>query len=384
MLFDFLSSFSEQVTVFNLLNYVTFRAGLAFATAFILCLLIGAPMINWLRKRQKKGQPIREDGPESHLLTKKGTPTMGGFLILLGIAVGTLLWADLTNQYVWIVLFVTVGYGLIGFLDDFTKVTKGHAGGLSGKSRLAAEFVIAIVAVVWVARYAPIAAAESALLREASDLVPVLIPENFETSITIPFFKDVLINLTIFGFAAFGAFIIVGAANSVNLTDGLDGLAIVPVMIAGGTFAIIAYICGTPRYAEYLLLINTPGTTELTVLFASLFGAGLGFLWYNAPPAKVFMGDTGSLALGGTVGSTAVCTKHEIVLAIVGGIFVMEALSVFVQVGSYKLTGKRVFRMAPIHHHFEKMGWAEPTVVIRFWIISVVLALIGLATLKLR
>ena len=384
MLFDFLSSFSEQATVFNLLNYVTFRAGLAFATAFILCLLIGAPMINWLRKRQKKGQPIREDGPESHLLTKKGTPTMGGFLILLGIAVGTLLWADLTNQYVWIVLFVTVGYGLIGFLDDFTKVTKGHAGGLSGKSRLAAEFVIAIVAVVWVARYAPIAAAESALLREASDLVPVLIPENFETSITIPFFKDVLINLTIFGFAAFGAFIIVGAANSVNLTDGLDGLAIVPVMIAGGTFAIIAYICGTPRYAEYLLLINTPGTTELTVLFASLFGAGLGFLWYNAPPAKVFMGDTGSLALGGTVGSTAVCTKHEIVLAIVGGIFVMEALSVFVQVGSYKLTGKRVFRMAPIHHHFEKMGWAEPTVVIRFWIISVVLALIGLATLKLR
>ncbi len=384
MLFDLLSSFSEQVTAFNLLNYVTFRAGLAFATAFILCLIVGAPMIKWLRKRQKKGQPIREDGPESHLLTKKGTPTMGGFLILLGIAVGTLLWADLSNQYVWIVLFVTVGYGLIGFLDDFTKVTKGHAGGLSGKSRLAAEFVIAIVAVVWVARYAPIAAAESSLLRDATGLPPVLIPENFETSLTLPFFKDVLINLTIFGFAAFGSLVIVGAANSVNLTDGLDGLAIVPVMVAGATFAIIAYICGTPRYAEYLLLINTPGTTELTVLFASLFGAGLGFLWYNAPPAKVFMGDTGSLALGGTVGSTAVCTKHEIVLAIVGGIFVMEALSVFVQVGSYKLTGKRVFRMAPIHHHFEKAGWAEPTVVIRFWIISVVLALIGLATLKLR
>ena len=384
MLFYLLSSFSEQVTAFNLLNYVTFRAGLAFATAFILCLIVGAPMIRWLRKRQKKGQPIREDGPESHLLTKKGTPTMGGFLILLGIAVGTLLWADLSNQYVWIVLFVTIGYGLIGFLDDFTKVTKGHAGGLSGKSRLAAEFVIAIVAVVWVARYAPIAAAESSLLRDAAGLPPVLIPENFETSLTLPFFKDVLLNLTIFGFAAFGSLVIVGAANSVNLTDGLDGLAIVPVMVAGATFAIIAYICGTPRYAEYLLLINTPGTTELTVLFASLFGAGLGFLWYNAPPAKVFMGDTGSLALGGTVGSTAVCTKHEIVLAIVGGIFVMEALSVFVQVGSYKLTGKRVFRMAPIHHHFEKAGWAEPTVVIRFWIISVVLALIGLATLKLR
>ncbi len=384
MLFDLLASLSEQFTAFNLLNYTTFRAGLAFATAFILCLIVGAPMIDWLRKRQKKGQPIREDGPESHLLTKKGTPTMGGFLILLGIAVGTLLWADLGNDYVWIVLFVTVGYGLIGFLDDFTKVTKGHAGGLSGKSRLAAEFVIAIVAVVWVARYAPIAVAEAALDREAAGLVPVVIPENFETTLAIPFFKDVLINLTIFGFAAFGSLIIVSAANSVNLTDGLDGLAIVPVMIAGGTFAIIAYICGTPRYAEYLLLIHTPGTSELGVLFASLFGAGLGFLWYNAPPAKVFMGDTGSLALGGTVGSTAVCTKHELVLAIVGGIFVLEAVSVIVQVTSFKLTGKRVFRMAPIHHHFEKMGWAEPTVVIRFWIISVVLALIGLATLKLR
>lgn len=384
MLYEFLVALSDQYSAFNVLNYVTFRAGLSFATAFILCLLIGAPMIRWLRKRQKRGQPIREDGPESHLLTKKGTPTMGGFLILMGIAVGTLLWADLQNEYVWIVLFVTVGYGLIGFLDDFTKVTKGHAGGLSGKARLAAEFVIAVVAVVWVARYAPIAATESALERAAMGLLPVLIPEGFETSLTIPFFKDVLINLSIYGFAMFGAFVLVGSANAVNLTDGLDGLAIVPIMIAGGTFALIAYICGTPRYADYLYLINTPGTSELTVLFGSLFGAGLGFLWYNAPPAKVFMGDTGSLALGGTVGSVAICTKHEIVLAIVGGIFVMEALSVIVQVGSFKLTGKRVFRMAPIHHHFEKMGWAESTVVIRFWIISVVLALIGLATLKLR
>ena len=384
MLYEILSLYTEDYSFLNVMNYVTFRTGLAFATAFILCLIMGAPMINWLRKRQKKGQPIREDGPESHLLTKKGTPTMGGFLILMGISVGTLLWADLSNEYIWIVLFVTVGYGLIGFLDDFTKVTKGHAGGLSGKARLFAEFVIAIVAVVWVARYAPIAAGQSALEREAANLLPVLIPENFETSLTIPFFKDVLINLTIYGFAIFGAFVVVGAANSVNLTDGLDGLAIVPVMVAGGTFALIAYICGTPRYADYLYLINTPGTSELTVLFGALFGSGLGFLWYNAPPAKVFMGDTGSLALGGMVGTVAICTKHEIVLAIVGGIFVMEALSVFVQVGSYKLTGKRVFRMAPIHHHFEKAGWAESTVVIRFWIISVVLALIGLATLKLR
>ncbi|MFC6196824.1 phospho-N-acetylmuramoyl-pentapeptide-transferase [Ponticaulis profundi] len=384
MLYEILSSLAEKYTALNVMNYVTFRAGLAFATAFVLCLLIGAPMINWLRKRQKKGQPIREDGPESHLLTKKGTPTMGGFLILIGISIGTLLWADLSNEYVWIVLFVTVGYGLIGFLDDFTKVTKGHAGGLSGKARLGAEFVIAIVAVVWVTRYAPIAATESALLRESAGLLPVPIPEGFETSLTFPFFKDVLINLTIYGFAMFGSLVIVGAANSVNLTDGLDGLAIVPVMIAGGTFAIIAYICGTPRYAEYLYLINTPGTTELTVLFGALFGSGLGFLWYNAPPAKVFMGDTGSLALGGTVGSVAVCTKHEIVLAIVGGLFVLEALSVIVQVASFKLTGKRVFKMAPIHHHYEKLGWAESTVVIRFWIIAVVLALIGLATLKLR
>ena len=308
----------------------------------------------------EESQPIREDGPESHLLTKKGTPTMGGFLILIGISIGTLLWADLSNEYVWIVLFVTVGYGLIGFLDDFTKVTKGHAGGLSGKARLGAEFVIATVAVVWVTRYAPIAATESALLRESAGLLPVPIPEGFETSLTFPFFKDVLINLTIYGFAMFGSLVIVGAANSVNLTDGLDGLAIVPVMIAGGTFAIIAYICGTPRYAEYLYLINTPGTTELTVLFGALFGSGLGFLWYNAPPAKVFMGDTGSLALGGTVGSVAVCTKHEIVLAIVGGLFVLEALSVIVQVASFKLTGKRVFKMAPIHHHYEKLDGLSP------------------------
>lgn len=384
MLYELLSSLSDQYSAFNLVNYVTFRTGLALATAFILCLVVGRPLIDLLRKRQKKGQPIREDGPESHLLTKKGTPTMGGFLILLGIAVGTLLWADLSNQYIWIVLFVTVGYGLIGFLDDFAKVTKGHAGGLSGRSRLIAEFIIALVAVVWVARYAPIAAIEASLFREAAGLAPIAIPPNFETSLTVPFFKDVLINLTIFGFAIFGSFVVVGAANAVNLTDGLDGLAIVPVMIAGATFAFIAYICGTPRYAEYLLLINTPGTTELAVLFGALLGAGLGFLWYNAPPAKVFMGDTGSLALGGAIGSVAVITKHEIVLAIVGGLFVLEAVSVIVQVTSFKLTGKRVFRMAPIHHHFEKMGWAESTVVIRFWIISVVLALIGLATLKLR
>ncbi len=384
MLYELLSAFSGDYPGLNLVNYTTFRFGAALMTALIVAMIFGAPLIAWLRKRQTKGQPIREDGPESHLLTKKGTPTMGGFLILIGISSGTLLWADLSNQYVWIVLFVTMGYGLIGFMDDFAKVTKGHAGGLSGKTRLAAEFIIAIVAVLWVTRYAPIAAAEAAMAAQAAGLVAQMPPANFETSLTLPFFKDVLINLTLFGFVAFGSLVTVGAANSVNLTDGLDGLAIVPVMIAGATFGFIAYICGTPRFANYLFIINTPGTAELAVFFGALLGAGLGFLWYNAPPAKVFMGDTGSLALGGGLGSAAVCTKHEIVLAIVGGLFVLEAVSVIVQVTSYKLTGKRVFRMAPIHHHFEKMGWAEPTIVIRFWIISFILATIGLATLKLR
>ncbi|MFN3498179.1 MAG: phospho-N-acetylmuramoyl-pentapeptide-transferase, partial [Pannonibacter indicus] len=314
------------------------------------------------RLRQGKGQPIREDGPQSHLLTKKGTPTMGGLMILSGLIVSTLLWADLRNPYVWIVLWVTVGFGAIGFYDDYLKVTKATHKGFSGKARLGIEFLIAGLAAL---------------------AVTMLDKGTFATSISFPFVKDLLLNLGIF-FIPFAAFVIVGAGNAVNLTDGLDGLAIVPVMIASATFALIAYLSGNAVFAEYLQIHHVPGTGELAVICGAVIGAGLGFLWFNAPPAAIFMGDTGSLSLGGMIGAIAVVTKHEIVLAIVGGLFVLEAVSVIVQVASFKLTGKRVFRMAPIHHHFEQLGWTESQVVIRFWIIAVVLALVGLATLKLR
>lgn len=377
MLYEFLAPYAGGDL--NLFSYITFRTGLALATALILTLIFGAPMIAWLRRKQGKGQPIREDGPASHL-SKKGTPTMGGFLILFGISAGTLLWADLSNQYVWIVFLVTLAFGAVGFIDDYQKVTKRGTAGLSGKSRLLMEFIIAGAAVYWITQYAPIAA------REAVDagLALSMPPEKFQQSLALPFLKDFLLDLTLVGFIAFGAFVIVGAGNAVNFTDGLDGLAIGPVMIAGATFGFIAYACGTPRLANYLLLTATPGTAELAVVMGALVGGGLGFLWYNAPPAKVFMGDTGSLALGGALGAMAVCVKHELVLAIVGGLFLLEALSVIIQVASFKLTGKRVFLMAPIHHHFEKLGWSESTVVIRFWIIAFLLALVGLATLKLR
>jgi phospho-N-acetylmuramoyl-pentapeptide-transferase len=376
MLYDLLSPYTGEL---NLFSYITFRTGLALATALILTLLFGHPMILWLRQRQGKGQPIREDGPASHM-SKKGTPTMGGFLILFGIATGTLLWADLRNQYVWIVFLVTLAFGAVGFIDDYQKVTKTGAKGLSGKVRLLMEFVIAGAVVYWITQYAP-QVAETAVANRMLSEPP---PENFETSLALPFLKNFLYDLTLWGFIAFGAFIIVGAGNAVNFTDGLDGLAIGPVMIAGATFGFIAYACGTPRFADYLLLTPTPGTAELAVVMGSLVGGGLGFLWYNTPPARVFMGDTGSLALGGGLGTMAVCTKHELVLGIVGGLFVLEALSVMIQVLWFKLTKKRIFLMAPIHHHFEKLGWSEPTVVIRFWIIAFLLALAGLATLKLR
>ncbi len=377
MLYELLSPYAGDDL--NLFSYITFRTGLALATALILTLVFGAPMIAWLRKKQGKGQPIREDGPASHQ-SKKGTPTMGGFLILFGISAGTLLWADLKNQYVWIVFLVTLAFGAVGFIDDYQKVTKRGTAGLSGKVRLLMEFAIAAAAVFWITQYAPFAAQEAV----SQGIATTLPPENFEQSLALPFFKDFLFDLTLVGFLAFGAFVIVGAGNAVNFTDGLDGLAIGPVMIAGATFGFIAYACGTPRFANYLLLTATPGTAELAVVAGSLGGAGMGFLWYNAPPARVFMGDTGSLALGGGLGATAVAVKHELVLAIVGGLFLLEALSVIIQVASFKLTGKRVFLMAPIHHHFEKKGWSESTVVIRFWIIAFLLALAGLATLKLR
>ncbi len=366
MLHYLLAPLAEDFQIFNLLNYLTFRTGAALMTAFVIALVIGAPFIRWLRT--KGSQPIREDGPETHIVSKAGTPTMGGFIILIGILAGTLIWGDLTNAYLWVVIFVTAGYGAIGFIDDWRKVTKKSSAGISARAKLVLQFAVALVAVVWMTN----------LLSNAPD-----VPPHFATSVAVPFFKDLLIPLS-YGFYLFGMVVIVGASNAVNLTDGLDGLAIVPVMIAAASFGFIAYFVGSAVYADYLFLNFTPGTAELAVICGALLGAGLGFLWYNAPPAMVFMGDTGSLSLGGALGTIAVAVKHEIVLAIIGGLFVLEAVSVFVQVASFKLTGKRVFRMAPIHHHFEKLGWAEPTIVIRFWIIAVVLAMIGLSTLKLR
>ncbi|MCC5955700.1 MAG: phospho-N-acetylmuramoyl-pentapeptide-transferase [Natronohydrobacter sp.] len=361
MLF-WLTEFADVVPGFNLFRYITFRAGAAFFTALIFGFMFGKPLINMLRRRQANGQPIREDGPESHLLTKTGTPTMGGLLILSALTVATLLWARLDNAYVWIVLLVTVGFGLIGFADDLAKVSKGNVKGVSARMRIALGTIIGLC---------------------ASGAAMYLHPPALTGQLAVPVFKEVLIHLGWF-FVPFGAFVILGAANSVNLTDGLEGLAIMPVMIAAGTLGVIAYAVGRVDFTSYLDVHYVPGAGELLIFTAALAGGGLGFLWYNAPPAAVFMGDTGSLALGGALGAIAVVIKHEIVLAIVGGIFVVETLSVVIQVLYYKRTGKRVFLMAPIHHHFEKKGWAEPQIVIRFWIIALVLALIGLATLKVR
>ncbi|MGR3756339.1 MAG: phospho-N-acetylmuramoyl-pentapeptide-transferase [Tranquillimonas sp.] len=357
-----LTNFSDGGDVFNLFRYITFRAGGAFFTALIFGFLFGRPLIDLLRRHQKRGQPIRSDGPESHLATKAGTPTMGGVLILGAVVVASLLWARLDNSYVWLVLFVTISFGLIGFADDYAKVSKNTHNGVPGKVRLLLGFGIAGIAGVWAAWAHP---------------------AELSWQLAFPVLKEALVYLGIF-FVPFAMLVIVGAANAVNLTDGLDGLAIMPVMIAAGTLGVIAYAVGRVDFAEYLEVHYVPGTGEILIFTAGLIGGGLGFLWYNAPPAAVFMGDTGSLALGGALGAIAVAIKHEIVLAIVGGLFVVEALSVIVQVFYFKRTGKRVFLMAPIHHHFEKRGWAEPQIVIRFWIISLILALIGLATLKLR
>jgi phospho-N-acetylmuramoyl-pentapeptide-transferase len=344
-------------SVLNLIRYISFRAGAASATALLIGLLLGPKFISWLRAKQGKGQPIRSDGPQSHL-AKRGTPTMGGLLILTSLAVSVLLWMDLRNQYVWACLLVTGGFGLIGWLDDYDKVKKAHHAGLSGKTRLALEFLIAGFA-TW------------------------LMVRTGGTGLHVPFVKETVVDLGWF-YILFGAFVIVAFGNAVNLTDGLDGLATMPVIIASIAFLLITYLVGNVKFAAYLGIPHVPGAGDLTVLLMAIIGAGLAFLWFNAPPAAVFMGDTGSLALGGALGAVAVATHHEFVLAIVGGLFVVEALSVVIQVAVYKRTGKRVFLMAPIHHHFEHLGWSEPTVVIRFWIISFVLALAGLATLKLR
>ena len=361
MLFNFLAPLADDFQVFNLFRYITFRTGGAMMTALFLSFLFGPAIINWLKSQQGAGQPIRNDGPESHL-SKAGTPTMGGFLILLALCLSTLLWADLRNGYVWIVMFVTIGFGAVGFADDYLKLSQRNSKGLPGKVKLVCEILIALLA-GWFAM-------------EIAD--PAL-----ATGLAVPFLKNALIPLG-FLFVPFAVFVMVGASNAVNLTDGLDGLAIVPVMIAAGCFGIIAYLSGNAVFAGYLQINFVPGTGELAVFCGALVGASLGFLWYNAPPAMVFMGDTGSLAVGGALGAISILTKHELVLAIIGGLFVLETVSVIVQVISFKLTGKRVFAMAPLHHHFEKKGWAEPTIVIRFWIIALILAVIGLATLKLR
>ncbi|HEV2574104.1 phospho-N-acetylmuramoyl-pentapeptide-transferase [Methylocella sp. CPCC 101449] len=378
----FLTDLSPYLSGLNLFRYITFRTAGATATALLFVFLFGPRIIDALRAKQGKGQPIREDGPESHLLTKKGTPTMGGLMILSGMIVSTLLWANPKSVYVWIVLFVTVGFGAIGFYDDYLKVTKQSHKGFSGRMRLSGEAIIGILACYF--------------LMCASVTPPVNTIGDFFNAfgapfrgqvpaarLFVPFVNEAVIYFGWF-FLAFGAFVIIAAGNAVNLTDGLDGLAIVPVMITAGTFAMIAYLAGNSIFSSYLGINFVPGTGELAVVCGALIGAGIGFLWFNAPPALIFMGDTGSLALGGTLGTIAVAVKHEIVLVVVGGLFVMEALSVIIQVGYFKATGKRIFLMAPFHHHLEKMGWKEPQIVIRLWIISFVLALIGLATLKVR
>ncbi|MCF6321607.1 MAG: phospho-N-acetylmuramoyl-pentapeptide-transferase [Rhizobiaceae bacterium] len=361
MLYYLGTELSSDVSALNIFRYITFRTVAALVTSAVIVFLFGPMIIRSLRLRQGRGQPIRADGPESHF-KKAGTPTMGGLMILSGVIVSTLLWANLSSVYVWVVLMVTLGFGAIGFYDDYLKVTSETHKGFSGRRRLVLEFIIAGLAVY---------------------VIMINGDAPFSSSLTFPLFKDWIIDLGLF-FVVFGAFVIVGAGNAVNLTDGLDGLAIVPVMIAAASFGLIAYLAGNAIFSDYLQIHFVQGTGELAVICGAVIGAGLGFLWFNAPPAAIFMGDTGSLALGGMIGTTAVAAKHEIVLAIIGGLFVMEAMSVIIQVASFKLTGKRVFKMAPIHHHFEKLGWTESQVVIRFWIISVMLALIGLATLKLR
>ncbi|MET0272984.1 MAG: phospho-N-acetylmuramoyl-pentapeptide-transferase [Phenylobacterium sp.] len=364
-LYEHLSA--DGYSTLRLLKYQTFRTGMALFTAQLVVVLMGSRFIRWMQTKQGKGQPIRAEGIQRHVIEKAGTPTMGGVMILAGVLIGTLLWADLSNVYVWAVILVTSGYGVLGFLDDYAKVTKQSSDGISGRVRLVLEALIAMAAVSLIIVFA-------ARPPETPELL---------TSVAFPFFKQLVLDFGWF-YLLFGAFIIVGAANAVNFTDGLDGLATVPVMIASAAFGLIAYLVGNYVFANYLQLHFVPGVGEVAVFCGSMIGAGLGFLWYNAPPAKIFMGDTGSLAIGGAVGTVAVATRHEIVLGIIGGLFVAELLSVVIQVAWFKRTGRRIFLMAPIHHHFEKLGWSESTVVIRFWIVSIMLALLGLATLKLR
>ena len=361
MLYNFLTSLVETFSFLNVFKYITFRIGLSVVTSLIIIFLIGNPLINYFSKKQITG-PIRQDGPIDHIIKKSGTPTMGGLMILIGIIVSTILWADLKNIYIWIVLFVCTSLGLLGFLDDYLKIKLKNSSGINAKLKFLGQFMIALVAILTLVYFAD---------------------HKTISNLYFPFFKNLILNMGLF-FIPFGIFVIIGSSNAVNLTDGLDGLATVPVMLVALSFSLICYLVGNTIFSDYLQIQYVPNVGELSVFCGSIVGSCLGFLWYNAPPAKIFMGDTGSLSLGGSIASVAIIVKHEIVLAIVGGLFVLETASVIIQVVSYKLTGKRVFKMAPIHHHFEKKGWAESTVVIRFWIISIILALIGLATLKLR
>ena len=362
MFYYFLIPLIENFNFFNLFNYLTFRAGGALFTAFTISLLLGPKLIKTLKKIQKNGQPIRSDGPKSHLITKAGTPTMGGMLILISLFFSIILWGDLTSEVVWLVFGITISFGLIGAYDDYKKLKSNSPKGVNSYIRLTFEFTIAFIFIF---------------------CLNSLIDKNLVNVVYIPFTKGIFVDLG-FLYYVFGSLVIVGCANSVNLTDGLDGLAIGPIMISSLSFAFITYFTGNLIYSEYLKIPYISDTGELVIICAALIGSGLGFLWYNAPPAMVFMGDTGSLSMGGTIGAIAVATKHEIILIIIGGVFVLEALSVIAQVVSFKLTGKRIFKMAPIHHHFEQKGWSESTIVIRFWIIAIILALIGLASLKLR
>ncbi len=361
MLYNLLSPLAEDIQIFNLFRYLTFRTGCATITALSICFLIGPRLIAWLRSKQAGGQPIRADGPETHF-KKRGTPTMGGLMILVSVTISTLLWSDLRNQYVWLALVVMIGFGAIGFVDDYLKLTKQNVKGLAGKKKLTWQIIISSCVAIGIF---------------------YSLPTGLYNTLAIPFFKSALLPLGVL-FMPFAVLVMIGASNAVNLTDGLDGLAIVPVAIAAACFGLIAYLVGNTIYADYLQIHYVPGSGELAVLCGALIGGAMGFLWYNAPPAMVFMGDTGSLSLGGVLGTIAVITKHELVLAIIGGLFVAETVSVMIQVAYFKMTGRRVFLMAPLHHHFEKHGWSEPTIVIRFWIIAVILAMVGLSTLKLR
>jgi len=361
VLYSFLISLVDQFTALNVFKYLTFRTGLSVISSMIIVFLIGAPFIKFIEKHKITG-PIRKDGPIDHIVKKVGTPTMGGVLILTGILFGTLLWADLSNAYIWVLLMVATSFGLLGASDDYLKIKHNNSRGIPSGIKIICQIFLSLIAIFLLAKYGN---------------------NEHLKNIYFPFFKNLTINLGIF-FIPFTLFIIVGSSNAVNLTDGLDGLATVPVMLVALSFTLICYVVGNTLFSEYLKIPYIPNVGEASIFCGSIVGSCLGFLWFNAPPAKIFMGDTGSLSLGGSLGAVSVVAKHEIVLGIIGGLFVLETASVIIQVMSYKITGKRVFMMAPLHHHFEKKGWAESTIVIRFWIISIILALIGLATLKLR